>query len=75
MELTIGVQNVNRELNLDVDLTQDEVADLVTTALKGETDLLDLTNTRGGRILVPASQIAYVEFDGTPAHPVGFKAL
>lgn len=75
MELTIGVQHVARELSIDVDLSQDEVTELVIAALKGETDLLDLTNTRGGRVLVPAGQIAYVEFDGTPAYPVGFKAL
>ncbi|KGM08612.1 DUF3107 domain-containing protein [Cellulomonas carbonis] len=74
MEITIGVQNVARELVVDTDRTADEVAAEVARALETGAPL-QVTDTRGRRILVPSSTIGYVEIGGDEARRVGFHNL
>jgi len=72
MEIRIGVQNVSRELIVEVDLTADAVAATVADALSGAT--LDLVDTKGRRIVVPSSAIGYVEIGEEAKRRVGFEA-
>ena len=74
MEVKIGVQFAQRELVIDTDLSGDDVAAEVSKALAGDSGVLSLEDTRGRRVLVPSSKLAYVEL-GTPAPgQVGFRS-
>ena len=72
MEIRIGVQNVSRELTVEVDLTAEAVAKLVADAVSGAT--LDLTDTKGRRVVVPSGAIGYVEMGEEAKRRVGFEA-
>jgi hypothetical protein len=72
MEIRIGVQNVSRELIVEVDLTAEAVAKLVADAVAGAT--LDLTDTKGRRIVVPSGAIGYVDMGEESKRRVGFEA-
>lgn len=72
MEIRIGVQNVSRELVVETDLTPDAVAKLVADAVGGST--LDITDTKGRRVVVPSGSIGYVEIGEENKRFVGFTA-
>lgn len=74
MEITIGVQNSPREVSIDTDQTAEAVATAVTAALADNT-VLDLTDSRGRRVLVPAATIAYIELGPEEKRTVGFGSL
>lgn len=74
MEITIGVQHVARELVLETDQTSDQISQKVQQAL-GSGAPLELTDTRGRRIIVPASSFGYIEIGGDEARRVGFHNL
>ena len=73
VEITIGVQNVPRELVVETDRSADDVAKAVTKALSAGAPL-DLTDTRGRRFIVPAGTVGYVEIGDEP-RKVGFHTL
>ncbi|MCL2422741.1 MAG: DUF3107 domain-containing protein [Micrococcales bacterium] len=73
MEITIGVQNLAREVTLDSDQTADEVAQAVRDALAG--DALELVDQRGRRVFVPTAAIGYVEIGAETRGRVGFSSL
>lgn len=72
LEIRIGVQNVNRELVVETELSADEVAAVVAKAVAGGT--LDLTDTKGRRVVVPAGSLGYVEIGEETKRFVGFTA-
>ncbi|WP_233405067.1 DUF3107 domain-containing protein [Actinotalea solisilvae] len=74
VEITIGVQHVARELVLETDQTSEKVVADVRTALESGAPL-ELTDTRGRRIVVPAASLGYVEIGGDEARKVGFHNL
>lgn len=74
MEVTIGVQNVARELVLETDQNSEQVTKDVLKALEAGT-AIDLTDSRGRRVLVPASTVAYVEVGGDETRKVGFHNI
>ena len=75
MEVKIGVQHANRELVLESEQTQEEVEATVAAALAGKTNLLQLTDEKGRRIIVPADRLAYVEIGEVSIRKVGFGAI
>ncbi|GAB3949293.1 DUF3107 domain-containing protein [Kribbella sp. NPDC056345] len=75
MEVKIGVQHVNRELVLESEQSPDEVQEQVSNALSGKSNLLELTDDKGRRILVPADRLAYVEIGEVSIRKVGFGAI
>jgi hypothetical protein len=75
VEVKIGVQHANRELVLESDQSPEEVQQLVAEALSGKTGLLQLTDDKGRRVLVPADRLAYVEIGEVLARKVGFGAI
>ena len=75
MEVKIGVQHANRELVLESEQSPDEVQALVAEALSGKTGLLQLTDDKGRRVLVPADRLAYVEIGEVSTRKVGFGAI
>ena len=73
MEVKIGIQSVPRELVVETDTPAAEIEAGLSAALaNGEHSLFALSVTKGGRVLVPADKIAYVEFGAPEARRVGF---
>lgn len=74
MEVKIGIQSVPRELVVDTDATAEQVERELTAALSAAEGkaVFALTTQKGGRVLVPADKIAFVEFNTDQARRVGF---
>ncbi len=77
MEVKIGIQSVPRELVVETDTSADEIERQLASALAsaladGEHSVFALPVSKGGKILVPAAKIAYVEFGAPEARRVGF---
>lgn len=74
MEVKIGIQSIPRELVVDTDATGEEIERDLAAAL-GAPDgraIFTLTTQKGGRVLIPADKIAFVEFGGEQSRRVGF---
>ena len=74
MEITIGVQNLPREVTLDSDQTAEAVTKTVHEALAGK-PALELVDQRGRRVIVPTAAIGYVEIGAESRGRVGFSSL
>ncbi len=74
MEVKIGVQFANRELVIDSPMTGDEIAAAVSEALSGDSGLLQLTDSKGRRVIVPGEKLAYVELGQPSPGQVGFRS-
>jgi hypothetical protein len=74
MEVKIGIQSVPRELVVETDATAAEVEGELAAALTAEDGkgIFALSTQKGGRVLVPAGKIAFVEFSTDQARRVGF---
>ena len=74
MEIKIGIQSIPRELVLETDASAEEVERDLGAALRepGGPGLLTLSTQKGGRILIPADKIAFMEFGVEQARRVGF---
>lgn len=74
MEVKIGVAESPRELVVSSDQAPDEVASLVSAAMEGDrSGLLELTDDKGRRYLLPASRVSYVEIGPADPRRVGFS--
>ena len=74
MEVTIGVQNVARELSVETDSGADEVAKAVEAAL-AEGGVLRLTDTKGRTVLVPGRAVGWIQVGESEKGKVGFGAV
>ncbi|MBD5786916.1 DUF3107 domain-containing protein [Cellulosimicrobium terreum] len=74
MEVTIGVQNLARELVIETDESAEAVARSVADALGGA-PALELLDTKGRRVIVPSVSIGYVEIGSEEQRKVGFGSL
>jgi hypothetical protein len=74
VEVKIGIQSIPRELVVDTDATAEDIERDLAAALsaKGESALLVLSTQKGGKVLIPADKIAFVEFGGDQSRRVGF---
>ena len=73
MEVKIGIQSVPRELVVETDLPAGEIVRSLSAALeRGDHAVFTLAVTKGGRVLIPADKIAYVEFGAPETRRVGF---
>ncbi len=73
MEVKIGIQSVPRELVVETDTSADEIEQQLASVLAdGAHSVFALPVSKGGKILVPADKIAYVEFGAPEARRVGF---
>ena len=77
MEVKIGIQSVPRELVVETDATAEEIQRDLAAALSapGGPGLLTLVSSKGGRVVIPADKIAFIEFGGEPSRRVGFGNL
>jgi hypothetical protein len=74
VEITIGVQHIARDLSLDVDTSKEELAKQLSEALE-KGGLIELTDTRGREVLIPAATIGYIEIGPEETRRVGFGSL
>ncbi len=73
MEVKIGIQSVPRELVVETDAPADEIERQLASALAdGAHSVFALSMSKGGKVMVPADKIAYVEFSAPEARRVGF---
>jgi hypothetical protein len=74
VEVRIGIQSVPRELILDTNVEPDDIERALSAAVT-EGTLLVLFDDKGGKVMVPADKIAYVEVGAGPGRRVGFGTL
>ncbi len=71
MEVRIGVQSAPRELAVETAASAEQIErDLADAVADG--GIFTLSVEKGGKVLVPADKIAYLEFTGTEGRPIGF---
>ena len=71
MEVKIGIQSVPRELVLETESAFEEVDRSLTAAL-ADGGVFVVTDEKGGKVMVPADKIAYVEIGGAEPRRIGF---
>ncbi|AVM01432.1 DUF3107 domain-containing protein [Gordonia iterans] len=74
VEVKIGIENTARELSLTSKDDADAIHKAVADALANGAGVVELTDEKGHRILVPAAKIAYVEVGTAESRRVGFGA-
>jgi len=71
MDITIGVQHIARDISLETEESAEAISQKVTEAIASD-GMLNLTDTKGRIVLVPASKIAYVDLGPAAGRRVGF---
>ena len=71
MEVKIGIQSIARELVVETPSSPDEVERSLMAAMK-DGGMFTLRDDRGGRVMVPAEKIGYVELSGADQRRIGF---
>jgi len=72
VEVKIGIQSVPREIVLETNSSFEEVERALTTAVADDAGVFILNDDKGGKVLVPADKIAYVELGGAEPRRIGF---
>jgi hypothetical protein len=72
VEVKIGVEHAPRELVVETDASPEDIEAQLAEAI-ASSGLFAFTDTRGRRIAVPGSKIAYVEIGGGVAGAVGYR--
>jgi hypothetical protein len=73
MEVRIGVVYTPREIILEMGDDADTLGTLVETAVREQSALLWLTDSKGRRLGIPTDKLAYIEIAGADAdRKVGF---
>lgn len=73
MEVKIGIQHAPRELVVDTTESAETVEKLLADAVAGD-GVLALSDTKGRRVIVPASKVAYLEIGSSTVGAVGFRS-
>jgi Protein of unknown function (DUF3107) len=74
VEVKIGIQSIQRELVLETPSPPDEVERSLLNALSNG-GMFTVRDEKGGKILIPADKIGYVELTGTEQRRIGFGNL
>jgi Protein of unknown function (DUF3107) len=72
VEVKIGIRSVARELVVETTASADEVARQLAAAL-ADGQVFELHDEKGGRVLVPADKLAYVQLSANETRRVGFS--
>lgn len=71
VEIKIGIRNIGRELTIETDQTAEDLEQSLREALSAN-GVLVIEANKGRRVLLPATQIGYVDMGSELARPVGF---
>jgi hypothetical protein len=74
VEVKIGIQSISRELVLETPSSPDELERSLLTALSNG-GMFVVRDEKGGKVLIPAEKIGYVELNGSEQKRVGFGNL
>ena len=75
MDVKIGVQSVARELVVETETSAEELErDLSAALSQGEGAIFALAVAKGGKVLIPADKIAYVELGQGEGRRIGFSS-
>jgi hypothetical protein len=74
VEIKIGIQSAPRELVVETETAAVDVERTLSAALANG-GLFSLVDEKGGKVLVPADKIAYVELGSSEQRRVGFGNL
>jgi hypothetical protein len=74
VEVKIGVQNVAREIVVDVDMKSDALEKAINSALSGAEPTLSLTDIKGRKVVVASEKLAYIEIGSPASGQVGFRS-
>ena len=74
MEVKIGVQSITREIVVETPSSPEDVERSLLTAMK-DGGMFSLRDEKGGRVLIPADKIGYVEINGSEQRRIGFGNL
>jgi hypothetical protein len=76
VEVKIGIQSIPRELIVETNLSAADVEKSLIDALTGtDGGIFRLPDDKGGKVLLPADKIAYVEFSGNEERRIGFGSM
>ncbi len=71
MEVKVGIVQAARELVVETTATQEDVKALLNAAV-ADGSVFELTDDKGRKVLVPVTQVAYVEIGEAGERRVGF---
>jgi hypothetical protein len=74
VEVKIGIQSIPRELVVETGVSAKEIEHSLVAAL-ADGGLFVLPDDKGGKVMVPADKIGYLEFTGPEERRVGFGSL
>jgi hypothetical protein len=74
VEVKIGIQSALRELIVETETAAEEVERSLTSAL-ADGGVFALKDDKGGKLLIPAEKIAYIELGSSEQRRVGFGSL
>ncbi len=74
MHLTFNFRSGLAPLTLELEGNEDDVLTKVREAIEGKA-ILDFSDVRGERFLIPAGAIGYVVVPSRPSTPVGFGRM
>lgn len=74
MEVKFGITDIAREVNIETTATAEEVVAQIRQAV-ADSSVIDLTDDKGRRVLIPASKIGYVDLGAPAARAVGFGTI
>jgi len=74
VEVKIGIQSIPRELVVETSLSAQEIEESLAAAL-ADGKLFTVPDDKGGKAMVPADKIGYVEFSGPDQRRIGFGSL
>jgi hypothetical protein len=75
VQVRVGIQLVPKELVVETKLSADEVQQALDDALDSPSGLFVLKDERGGRIVIPAKHVGYLEIAEDENRQVGFGTL
>lgn len=71
MKVIIGVRDSGREIPMDLEMNADELHSHIAQAITDNT-VIHLVDHRGGRVMIPASALGFVQVIEQESHRVGF---
>lgn len=74
MEIRIGITEVAREVSITTDESAEDVIAALTKA-RETGGMLELTDAKGRRVVVPADRVGYLDLGAPDSRPVGFGAV
>jgi hypothetical protein len=71
VEVKIGIQSVPRELVVDTKSSFEEIERALAAAI-ADGKVFVLADDKGGKVMVPADKVAYLELGGAEPRRIGF---